>query len=146
MCAKSQGLLKNVCFWYVATERCGITSWECGKEKKWIVIGWEESKARRSGYLGEVRRWCLKWAEKSRCGTVLPVFMGELHDWAILKRERERKYRMSMVNVIGFSLRSALTEEKGEKGNCFPFIWPPSLSSATSDSPSVCWEEALLGI
>lgn len=53
---------------------------------------------------------------------------------------------MSMVNVIGFSLRSALTEEKGEKGNCFPFIWPPSLSSATSDSPSVCWEEALLGI
>lgn len=64
----------------------------------------------------------------------------------ILKRERERMYRSSVVNMIGFSLHSLLTEEKGEKGNCFPFIWPPSLSSATSVSPSVCWEGALLGI
>lgn len=53
---------------------------------------------------------------------------------------------MSMVNVIGFSLHSVLTEENREKGNCFSFIWPPSLSSATSVSPSVRWEEALLGI
>lgn len=52
---------------------------------------------------------------------------------------------MSMVNVIGFSLHSVLTEVNREKGNCFSFIWPPSLSSATSVSPSVRWEEALLG-
>lgn len=98
------------------------------------------------------KKWVTEWGE-SEARRKVDVALFYQCSWGsnmtlknILKREKERKYRMSMVNVVGFSLRSALTEEKGEKGNCFPFIWPPSLSSATSVSPSVHWEGALLGI